>query len=78
MLEKEFSYYLENQAELVEKYNGKFLVIKNDEVIGVYDSEETAYFETEKSNEVGTFLIQFCENGDSSYTQPFHSRVSFF
>jgi len=27
-LEKEFKYYLDNQDKLVEKYNGKFIVIK--------------------------------------------------
>jgi hypothetical protein len=77
MLEKEFKYYLDNQIELVKEYNGKFLVIKEEKVIGVYDTEDTAYFETEKSHEAGTFLIQFCEMGDSAYTQIYHSRVSF-
>jgi hypothetical protein len=78
MLEKEFKYYLDHQAELVEKYNGKFLVIKGEEIIGAFEAEDSAYFETEKSHEAGTFLIQFCEPGDSSYTQIYHSRVSFF
>lgn len=77
MLDQEFKYYLDHQAELVEKYNGKFIVIKGEEVIGAYDAEDTAYFETEKCHEPGTFLIQFCEPGDNSYTQIYHSRVSF-
>ncbi|MEQ8336582.1 MAG: hypothetical protein RIA62_04520 [Cyclobacteriaceae bacterium] len=77
MLEKEFQYYLDNQEELVKKYSGKFLVIKDNSVIGVFDSEEAAFFETEKSHEPGTFLIQLCEPGEGSYTQSFHSRVSF-
>lgn len=77
MLDIEFNYYIKHQSELVEKYEGKFLVIKGEEVIGVYDSEDTAYFETLKKHEGGTFLIQLCETGDSSYTQIYHSRVSF-
>ena len=77
MLDKEFKYYLDHQDELVEKYNGKFIVIKGDEVIGEYDSEMDAYFETKKKHEVGTFLIQLCEEGDESYTEIFHSRVVF-
>lgn len=77
MLEKEFSYYLNHQEELVKKFNQKFLVIKDEIVIGVYDDEETAFFETEKIHETGTFLIQFCEVGDQSYTRMFQSRVSF-
>ena len=73
----EFKYYLDNQTELVKKYKGKYLVIIGQEIIRVYDSEETAFFETEKKHEAGTFLIQYCESGDSSYTQIFHSRVTF-
>jgi hypothetical protein len=77
MLDKEFKYYLDHQEELVKKYNGKYIVIKGEEIIGVYDTEDTAYFETQKTQELGSFLIQFCDEGKDSYTQIFHSRVSF-
>lgn len=77
MLEKEFEYYLKHQAELVKKYNGKHIVIIGDEVVGVYDSDEEAYFASAKEYELGTFLIQYCEPGEDSYTQTFHSRVTF-
>ena len=77
MLTKEFQYYLDNQDELVKKYNHKFLVIKNCEVIGDYNTYEEALFETSKEHELGTFLIQECTEGDSAYTQMFHSRVIF-
>lgn len=76
-LEKEFKYYLEHQKELVKKYNGKFVVIKGEEVLGAYDSENEAIKKTVKSHELGTFLIQKCEPGTSAYTQTFHSRVAF-
>lgn len=77
MLEKEFKYYLNHQDDLVKKFNQKFVVIKNETVIGVYDAEDVAFFETEKIHEAGSFLIQFCEVGDQSYTRMFQSRVSF-
>ena len=77
MLEREFQYYLDNQEELVSKYSGKFIVIKGNEVIGVYSSEVEAYRETQKSTPLGTFLIQHCKPGKESYTQTFHSRVIF-
>ena len=77
MLDKEFNYFIDHQVELVEKYLGKYLVIKGEDIIGVFDNEPEAYFETSKTQELGTFLIQFCEPGDSSYTQTFHSRVVF-
>ena len=77
MLEKEFKYYLDNQDELVKKYEGKFVVIKDCKVIGEYDDELQAIEETQKEHELGTFLVQKCEPGSESYTQTFHSRVSF-
>ena len=48
MLDKEFQYYLANQGEFVKEYKGKYLVIKDEKVIGSYDSESEAYFESEK------------------------------
>jgi len=77
-LEKEFEYYIKHQNELVEKYNDKYIVIKDQEVIGAYDSPSEAYNETKKVHEVGTFLIQHCSSGKASYTQTYHThRVSF-
>lgn len=75
MLEKEFAYYLHNQSDLVKKYKGKFIVIKDDKVIGAYDSHLDAYNTTVKTETLGTFLIQHCLPGKDSFTQTFHSRV---
>ena len=76
-LKEEFEYYLEHQDELVKQYNGKFIVIKDCNVIGVFDSELKAIEETVKDHELGTFLVQKCEPGNESYTQTYHSRVVF-
>lgn len=75
LLKDEFDFYLKNQSEFVEKYLGKYIVLKNHKVLGVYDSNSQAYQKTEKSEELGTFLIQYVEAGENSYTQTFHSRV---
>jgi hypothetical protein len=75
-LEKDFNYYVEHQDELVKKYDGKFVVIKDSEVIGVYDSELEAVQKTAEKHELGTFLVQKCEQGSESYTQTYHSRVT--
>lgn len=77
MLEKEFKYYREHITELVSKYLNKFIVIKDELVVGVYDTEKEAYGESVKKYELGTFLIQFCSKDQESYTQTFHSRVIF-
>ncbi len=76
-LNKEFQYYLDNQSDLVDNYSGKFVVIKNMSVIGVYDTEIEAYKEASSTNELGTFLIQLVESGTENYTQTFYSQVSF-
>lgn len=77
MLEKEFEYYIENQQELIRKYSGKVIVIKNEKVIGDYNSEVIALMETKKEHELGTFLIQKCSPGNVDYTETYHSRVVF-
>jgi hypothetical protein len=76
-LEKEFKYYLKNQEELVKKYNGKFIVVKDEKVIGAYDSHREALDKTIIDHKLGTFLIQHCIPGDDSYTLTFHSNVTF-
>lgn len=77
MLEKEFQYYLDHQSKLVKEYNDKFIVIKDQKVIGSYDNELEAYESTKKDHKVGTFLIQHVSSGEENYTQTYHSRVSF-
>ncbi len=76
-LQEEFQYYLSHQNEMVEEYDGKYVVIKDGVVVGVYDDELTAVTETQKSHELGTFLVQKVSQGDSEYSQNFHSRVVF-
>ena len=58
MLEKEFQYFIDNQNELLKKYNGRFIAIVGEQVVGDYDSFDQAIDETMKEHELGTFLIQ--------------------
>lgn len=76
-LKPEFQWYLDHKDELLKKFNGKFVVIKNCTVIGTFDSDVEAVQETRKTEELGTFLVQKVEPGDAAYTQTFNSRVSF-
>ena len=75
-LENEFEWYLAHQDELVKDYNGKYVVIKNEKVIGDFDDIGVAVEETSKIHELGTFLVQKCTPGDQDYTATFHSRVA--
>ena len=76
-LQKELDYFKRHQTELVAKYSGKFLVVKDEKVQGIYGSEIDAYTDAKVKFELGTFLIQECLPGEESYTQMFHSRAVF-
>ena len=76
-LRPEFDWYLAHQSELVAQYNGKFVVIKGERVLGAYASELEAVSTTVKAHELGTFLVQLVSLGSDAYTQTFHSRVAF-
>ncbi len=76
-LSAEFQYYLANQDEIVKKYNGQFVVIKNRSNIGAYGNEIQAVEESKKSHELGTFLVQHVTPGKDEYTEVLHSRVVF-
>jgi hypothetical protein len=76
-LEKQLEFYIKNQAELLKTYEGKYIVIKNEKILGSYESEMEAYVETIKEHKVGSFLIQLCLPGEDNYTQTFHSHVAF-
>jgi len=68
MFEKELEYFKSNQKDLVKKYHGKTLVIQGCVILGVYASALQAYTETQKTHELGTFMIQPCEPGPDAYT----------
>lgn len=75
MLEKEYQYYLNNEKELVKKHYGRYLVIKNDQVIGNYENEKDAYDRSITDHKLGTFLIQRAVPENERPVQTFHSRV---
>lgn len=78
MLEAEFSYFIENQPELLKDYLDRYVVIKDNRVIGDYATISEAFRATSKHHELGTFLIQLCNHGDKAYTQTFNSRMYIF
>ena len=75
MLDTEFAYFKEHQLRLFKEHPGKFLVIRGEEVIGVYDSQEEAYFLTKAEHELGTFLIQRATPEAEAYSATFRSRA---
>lgn len=78
MLKEEFHYYVDHQDEMVKQYDGKYIVLKNKKVIGVYDNAVDAYMLTAKEHELGTFLVQKVSPGEDDYTFTYiGNRVKF-
>ena len=48
------------EAQLIKENLDKFVVIKDNEIKGIYDTEEEAYTESLKKFQEGTFLIRQC------------------
>ena len=78
MLKTEFKYFLDNQSELVKKFNNRVLVIIGEKVVDDYDDYDNAVFQSLKKYEPGSFLVQECTEGEDAYTQTFHTRAIFY
>lgn len=77
MFKDELEFFVAHQEELVEKYQGKVLVIKGNELLGVYNDALQAYLETQREHELGTFMIQPCQPGPEAYNVTIGSIQSF-
>ena len=75
MLEKEYKYFDQNRKEFIKKYKGKYIVLKDNDILGVYDSMPEAISETTKEHELGSFLVQQCVPEEQN-VQHFHTRVA--
>lgn len=72
-LKKNLDWYIANQKELAAKYDGKILLIVNQQLIGVFDSMSGAYAEAVKSHEPSTFTLQPCSPDRDSFTVMLYS-----
>lgn len=68
MFDRELEYFIANQDRLVAEYRGKTLVLRDNEVVGVYDRTLDAYLDAMRKYEPGTFMIQPCVEGTDAYT----------
>lgn len=77
MLTDEFKYYRDNQQELSQKHFGKFLIIKDQKVVDIFDDQFDAYESAKAKFGLGNFLLQYCLPGDLNISRTFHSQVIF-
>ena len=66
--EADYKWFLENYKKLFEQYGVCYLAIKNQKVLGRYDSYAEALRETEKTEHPGSFIIQYCNGNETGYT----------
>ena len=78
MQSDDFKFFRENHDVLLKEYFNKYIVIKDRNVLFCGDSFKDALsMALDGGLELGTFIIQLCSEGESGYTQTFHSRVIF-
>jgi len=58
VLEKELKFFEENKAKWLGIYVGKFVLVKGEEFIGVFDTAETAISEGAKKYGTESFLVR--------------------
>ena len=68
MQHQDFEWFLSHYQDLFEEYGHTFLVIKNKKVLGAYDSYAQGVREAEKTEALGTFIVQECNGDPSAYT----------
>ena len=58
MLETERQYFAQNHTELIAKHLGKFVVIKGEELVGVFNTIEEALSEGARQFQLQPFLVR--------------------
>ena len=66
-LKKNLDWYITNQRELSTKYNGKILLIVDQELINAFDTMEKAFAFAMGNYQPGTFTLQPCSPETDSY-----------
>jgi len=63
---KEYLWFKENEEELMRRYYGRYIVIKDEKVMGDYGSWRLAWSQAVKQLELkpGTFIIHLCVKRD--------------
>lgn len=64
----DFEYFIHHYQELFSQYGHKFIVIRNNKILGLYNTELEAINETSKEYPLGTFIVQECNGDESGYT----------
>lgn len=76
-LDADFDYYVKHQSELVDKYDGKYIVIVDQNVFGAYDTLDEAFNEASRNFRPGEFFLHQVGDGKDNYSTTV-SRVGLY
>ena len=66
--DRDYKWFLENYNRLYDQYGETYLAIKDESVLGTYPSYSDAVHKTEKTENLGSFIVQYCNGDKSAYT----------
>ena len=72
-LEKEYAYFLRIQEELAKENDGRFVAIKGEEVLGIFDDYMAAADAVYREHEQGTVFMQEVSSDPNSLVIVLHS-----
>ena len=72
-LRKEFKDYLAHQGDIVAKYDGRVIALRDGMLLGDFDSAGAAMLALKGSYPLGTYLIQRVSPGDKDTTVSIYS-----
>jgi hypothetical protein len=76
MIDDEFTFYVAHQKEIVEGHLDEFVVVKNQKVVGYYQTEEDA-FDAMIGEKLGTFMVKRCQLPGTDVINYFNNAVAF-
>lgn len=68
MQENDFKWFLDNYQKLFKEYGTCYFAIKNKQILGTYSTSSEAIKRTSRTEELGTFIVQYCNGEESGYT----------
>jgi hypothetical protein len=76
MIRDAVAYYRAHQAEIVSGHLDKFVVVKGRQTLGYYGTEDQA-FDSMTGDELGTFIVQRCQEPGTDVANYYNNAVAF-
>lgn len=76
-LQKEYDFFNKNYAQLIETYQGKYVIISNESVKSAFENELDAYIYGTQNFGVGSFILKHCLELQNQILQTYNNRIIF-